>query len=104
LTRPCVRDGDIVGRLGGDELLVLCRQIKSEDEVLKIAERIKRCLSEPVSLTLGSISLRASTGVCSSRDGIKADALVALADAAMYESKRQGTGNPVLYWEVPDRV
>ena len=83
---------------------MLCRQIKSQDEVLKVAERIKCCLSEPVSLTVGSISLRASTGVCSSGDGITADALVALADGAMYESKRQGTGNPVLYWEVPRRV
>ena len=92
----CVRAGDIVGRLGGDEFLVLCRQLGNAEQGLEVAGRIQRSLSEPFPLTSGTVRARASIGACYSAGSATADALVDQADAAMYESKRQGGGAPVL--------
>ncbi len=92
----CVRAGDIVGRLGGDEFLVVCRTVTEEAEVVRIAERIELALSAPVQLVGATVSARASIGVSWAQPGMSADALVASADAAMYVSKREGAGRPVV--------
>jgi diguanylate cyclase (GGDEF)-like protein len=95
-----VRQADVVGRLGGDEFLVVCRRVESAAQALEIAQRIADALGA-LEIELGSerVTPRASIGVvwapASARVG--ADALVARADAAMYESKRQRQGRPVLF-------
>jgi diguanylate cyclase (GGDEF)-like protein/PAS domain S-box-containing protein len=92
-----VRDGDMVGRIGGDEFLVVCPEIGGAEEAMKLAWR----LAEAQHLDLGSaedgLQVQVSMGVAwSSGEGVDADALVAQADKAMYASKRQGTGRPQL--------
>jgi diguanylate cyclase (GGDEF)-like protein/PAS domain S-box-containing protein len=94
-----VRGFDVVGRLGGDEFLVVCSRVENSDEALRIAERIADALGA-TDVQLGDTVLTpsASIGVAwSNRAGMDADALVALADLAMYESKRQRQGRPVLF-------
>jgi hypothetical protein len=65
--------------------------------VLSIAERVREELHQQVELTAGTVSLGASIGCACAEPRISSDRLVAWADAAMYESKRDGRGRPVLY-------
>jgi diguanylate cyclase (GGDEF)-like protein/PAS domain S-box-containing protein len=100
-----MRSDDIVGRIGGDEFLIVCPHIDGSDDALVVARRITESLNGEIALAAGTIDLRASIGVACSTRGMTADALVAHADNAMYRSKRQGQGLPVLYastWEDVD--
>jgi diguanylate cyclase (GGDEF)-like protein/PAS domain S-box-containing protein len=93
------RELGVVGRLGGDEFLVVCGGVESEVEALQIGHRIKHALGRSaVSLDAEDLVPAASIGVAWTRDcGLNADALVARADEAMYVSKRQRLGRPVLW-------
>ncbi|HTV10945.1 MAG TPA: sensor domain-containing diguanylate cyclase [Acidimicrobiales bacterium] len=93
----CVRRDDVAGRLGGDEFLLLCLGLSGPAELLAVAERARERLEEPVDLEGEVVSVRASIGACYPEDEVTADELVARADAAMYESKRQGNGLPVIF-------
>ncbi len=46
--RQYVRAGDIVGRTGGDEILILLPGMYSVDEATRIAEGIRRHVAEPI--------------------------------------------------------
>ncbi|MCW3020210.1 MAG: domain S-box-containing protein/diguanylate cyclase protein [Solirubrobacterales bacterium] len=95
--RATVRGGDMVGRIGGDEFLVMCPQAGGSDGAMRLAERLAQALREPVALVAGSVWPQVSIGVAWSQGhGTEADAIVAQADAAMYQSKRQGAGRPQL--------
>jgi diguanylate cyclase (GGDEF)-like protein/PAS domain S-box-containing protein len=96
------RSGDHVGRLGGDEFLVLLRDIPAPHTAMRTAERISRSLASNFEIASGTVRLRASLGVACARpeeaaaQRIDAEALVARADAAMYSSKAAAQGTPVL--------
>ncbi len=90
--RTAVRNVDQVGRLGGDEFLVLCPGVESEARALEIAQRLACVLDTTVDLEPGIVELKASVGVAWTAEAIGGDALVAQADDAMYTSKQQGSG------------
>jgi diguanylate cyclase (GGDEF)-like protein/PAS domain S-box-containing protein len=93
-----VRAGDALGRVGGDEFLVVCPGLAGADPATRVAERLARALNQPVRLAGATLELQASLGVAyAGRRSVNADALVRRADAAMYASKRDGHGRPVLY-------
>ena len=93
-----VRTGDVLGRTGGDEFLVVCPGVSGAEPALRVAERIARAVNQPVRLAAITLELQASIGVAlAGRRHIGADALVRHADVAMYRSKRDGNGRPVVY-------
>jgi diguanylate cyclase (GGDEF)-like protein len=97
--RATVRGEDLVGRVGGDEFLVMCPQVGGADAAMRLAERLAQALREPAALAAGSVWPQVSIGVAwSEGEAVAADALVAEADAAMYQSKRQGEGQPEPAW------
>jgi diguanylate cyclase (GGDEF)-like protein/PAS domain S-box-containing protein len=97
-----VRGEDIVGRIGGDEFLVLCPGMSSPAEAMRTASRLAESLHDPIHLDEKSALSRASIGVAWSRSpDTTVRKLVSEADAAMYASKRVGSGKPVLFAE-PD--
>jgi diguanylate cyclase (GGDEF)-like protein len=95
--KAVVRSRDIVGRIGGDEFLVMLPDVEDVEQAMKLAQRLAAALSLDVSLGDAIVANRASIGIaCSSASRGDAESLVALADRAMYESKRQGAGQPSL--------
>lgn len=96
--RRSLRERDAVGRMGGDEFLIVCPDVPSAAEAMCLAERTAAVQREQV--RLGSVSVRpcVSIGVAWSRGrGLDREALIAQADEAMYESKREGAGKPKLF-------
>jgi len=93
-----VREDDLVGRMGGDEFLVVCPGVSTAAEAVRTAIRIAESLSHKIRLKTITTSSQVSIGVAwSSGTDTDADTLVAQADAAMRESKRRGAGRPVLF-------
>ncbi len=88
-----VRDSDAVGRQGGDEFLVLLPEVSKIADVSSIAEKIVCDISAPAIVLGHALKLSISVGVAVyPDDGSEAEALIALADTAMYRSKRRGGG------------
>jgi diguanylate cyclase (GGDEF)-like protein/PAS domain S-box-containing protein len=96
--RVASRDGDDIGRLGGDEFLVLLRDIPTTDVALRAAQRMCEAIGgNNFELSSGTTTLRLSAGVAiADSHADTCDELVQRADAAMYRSKDQGQGTPVL--------
>ncbi|WP_420452861.1 diguanylate cyclase [Ilumatobacter sp.] len=97
LLRATVRDGDRVGRVGGDEFLVACPGIARLDRAHDLAARIDAALDAEVDLGAphGPISVGASVGVGHSAVVVEAAELVARADHEMYrvkDERRPGAG------------
>jgi diguanylate cyclase (GGDEF)-like protein/PAS domain S-box-containing protein len=91
------RDSDVVGRLGGDEFLVVLRDIPGAEMAMRAADRICETLCGDFKLSGAVVELHASVGVaCSNGQPITSHELVKLADGAMYQSKHDGKCLPVL--------
>jgi diguanylate cyclase (GGDEF)-like protein len=89
--RASIRTTDIVGRYGGDEILVLMPETSLED-ALTVAERIlRRVAALPLVVEEKTIPLTASLGVAAyPQHGRDKDTLVSAADRALYQAKVQG--------------
>lgn len=86
----CVRDSDTVGRLGGDEFLVLLPDTDREG-ARSVAQKILEAVARPFDLAAGRVSVSASVGGSFLPESAgDADGLVQSADRALYESKRLG--------------
>lgn len=85
-----VRGCDIVARVGGDEFVALLEDIKSDQDIVPIVERIIQSLREVFYLQGHEISISASVGISVyPRDG-NIERLMVCADAAMYRAKSDG--------------
>ena len=93
-----VRAGDALGRVGGDEFMVVCRGVSSLAVAREVAERVAGALCRSARLGSADVEVRASIGVAhAGRGRVSADTLVHRADTAMYASKRRGDGRPAAY-------
>lgn len=88
--RNQLRGGDLIGRYGGDEFLVVLPATPLAD-ALAVAERM-RVSVKGRPLTIDHLRLRASLsiGVAESMPGDTVESLVERADAALYASKQAG--------------
>jgi diguanylate cyclase (GGDEF)-like protein/PAS domain S-box-containing protein len=88
--RGFLRAEDLAARVGGDELLVVLRGVQCMENALTIAEKIRSAVQEPVLTPAGAVQVSLSIGVTLVAPGEGTDALIARADAAMYEAKQEG--------------
>lgn len=87
----CIRAMDTVGRVGGDEFVLLMPEIGREDEIVSTAERILAELRPPCIIGKNEISVSASMGISQyPSDGENETSLLKSADAAMYRAKEYG--------------
>jgi len=95
LIRNTLRPTDRIGRLGGEEFLVLLSDA-GLDETAAVMERIKRELAScPLADSAGAIRISFSCGVAERSAHEPLEPLVARADAALYEAKRAGKNRVV---------
>ncbi len=85
-----VRSGDVVSRIGGDELLIVLNGVRDIDDAVRIAGKLGDVVRQPVEVPGGVARVSASIGVTLIEQGESVDGIVARADAAMYSAKRQG--------------
>jgi diguanylate cyclase (GGDEF)-like protein/PAS domain S-box-containing protein len=90
----CLRKGDTVSRLGGDEFTILLGEINEAKDAAMVAEKIVREINEPFLLHQQNINIGVSIGIAlfpeHSQD---AEDLIKQADKAMYRAKENGRNN-----------
>jgi diguanylate cyclase (GGDEF)-like protein/PAS domain S-box-containing protein len=82
-----LRHDDRVGRVGGDEFLVVCPHVASVASAAELAQRIRDALHTTVTIGNVIVQLRASVGLAWTDRATSADALIATADDEMYRTK-----------------
>ncbi len=88
----CVRATDTVARLGGDEFVVLLEEL-GESDARRVGERILQAISQPYRLAQATARVGASIGIAlHPRHGASLEALLKVADTAMYRIKHAGKG------------
>jgi diguanylate cyclase (GGDEF)-like protein len=82
------RPADRVARVGGDEFVVILRDLDRDETVEAVASRIEDAVSAPYQVGPDTIRVGASVGVAHGTPGEDVSAMMARADRAMYEVKR----------------
>ncbi len=89
-----LREGDHVGRLGGDEFLVIAEPIQSSKEAIELGRRILNALAGPIEIGESTVSVGACIGIALANDDrLTPDELLRDADLAVYKAKEIGPGN-----------
>ncbi|MCB1831080.1 MAG: EAL domain-containing protein [Chromatiaceae bacterium] len=87
----CLRDGDTLARVGGDEFNLLVPGINGRDDAAMVARKIMERLKEPVVLDGYEVFVSFSIGIAIfPEDGQTIDVLVKNSDMAMYHTKTHG--------------
>jgi len=91
--QDCVREGDTVSRIGGDEFVLLLREI-DKPAVAVVSDKLLKSLATPFNLNGQEISTFASIGIALyPQHAGDSDTLMKNADAAMYNAKENGRNN-----------
>jgi diguanylate cyclase (GGDEF)-like protein len=94
-----VRDTDSLGRLGGDEFIVIAEDDSVQEGLERAAERIQQALEEPFVLSAASatsLTVTASIGIAAAPRS-RAEELLRDADIAMTQAKWDGGGRSIVF-------
>ena len=94
--RAAVRPGDMVGRFGGDEFVILCPGL-GRSTAAAVTDRIRTALREPFVIHGRKIYLNVSVGIAVAGPGDTPESLLGGADAAMYQAKAAGGDRAAVY-------
>jgi diguanylate cyclase (GGDEF)-like protein/PAS domain S-box-containing protein len=102
----CVREGDTVARIGGDEFVLLLREVQSDgDKLSHLIERVLAAVRKPCLLGGREFTMGCSIGISlHPDDGLDTDTLLKHADIAMYQAKEGGRNNYQFFTEEFNRV
>jgi diguanylate cyclase (GGDEF)-like protein len=89
--RGVVRASDSVGRLGGDEFMIVIQGVERSEAVLAQADRLLEEIRRPIELAGTVVSIGASIGVAFAAPGDSPSDVLARADLAVYQAKQDGT-------------
>ncbi|HKU72186.1 MAG TPA: EAL domain-containing protein [Burkholderiales bacterium] len=89
--RSTLREGDVIGRMGGDEFVVLIEEFTEPVQVAEVAKKVLETVVRPFVLQGREFEVTASLGISIfPDDGQEAQTLLKNADIAMYLVKQQG--------------
>ncbi|MFN3532794.1 MAG: EAL domain-containing protein [Candidatus Brocadia sp.] len=98
--RGCVREGDTVSRLGGDEFTFIIPDIAQPQDVVPIAQKILNAMSPSFQVEGHEVHVTPSIGIAMyPADANDADGLIKKADTAMYYAKEHGKNTFQFYME-----
>ena len=101
----CIRGSDTIGRVGGDEFVIVLEDACLPSDAVGVCHRIEKALAMPFELNGHRVRTAASVGVALyPRDGTDASTLLRNADVAMYKAKRTGSNRFQFFSESDDRV
>ncbi|MCD7907270.1 MAG: EAL domain-containing protein, partial [Clostridium sp.] len=95
LLRGHTRESDILSRYGGDEFVVVMRQMKSDEDALRKGEEICRAIREIEAE--GRRNAACTAGIVRWHEAGTAQELIARADQALYRAKRDNKGGCSLW-------
>lgn len=102
--RATVRTPDLVVRMGGDEFVVILRDVTGTETVSDTAARITQALGAPMVVDGRTLVTTVSIGVSLyPRDGTDVGELLRHSDTAMYQAKDKGRNNFQLFSPAMDR-
>lgn len=91
--KKCLRNRDVVARIGGDEFALMIRQTRDAAEAQGVARRLLAAASSPFDVDGQALHIGASIGIVFDISGyVDPDTVIRDADLAMYESKASGKG------------
>lgn len=91
--RHCVRESDLVARIGGDEFVVVQMEALQPDAGTELSERLIRAIQAPFSIQSHPILIGTSIGIATAPASLaEADSLLRDADIALYVAKAEGRG------------
>jgi diguanylate cyclase (GGDEF)-like protein len=89
--QACVRESDTVARMGGDEFTIILCDVHTPNGQDNVAKKIIEAMASPFMINGKNCSVSASIGIALYPDnGVNADQLLKIADAAMYLAKNSG--------------
>ncbi len=92
--KQCVRESDIVARIGGDEFIIVLSDVHDGFKVSVVAEKILLQIAKPYLIDRMELETSPSIGVSVyPEDGDDVETLLKNADVAMYQAKEMGRNN-----------
>lgn len=89
--KRCIRKGDTLARIGGDEFVVLMPELRDRSSAAVVSQKFLKVLTAPFTLEGTKLHISASIGIAVfPEDGDKIDDLIRHADMAMYKVKAEG--------------
>ncbi len=87
----CIRDTDTVSRQGGDEFVILLRDLADGQAAVPVLDKLMEHMQRPFALDGNELTTSVSVGVAVyPEDGRTFDTLMKKADMAMYQAKENG--------------
>lgn len=103
--KSTLRESDTLGRLGGDEFLILLENTHSQKHVNELHNRILSKLTEPFFIKNNPYVISCSIGISSfPQDGTTPEELIRKADMAMYQAKKLGKNRSHYFDESLERL
>src|SRR6185312_10839054 len=92
--RECMRDSDTISRQGGDEFLLILRDVADAPAVARIAEKLQEAVAKSMRIGEYELHITPSIGISMFPDDADdIDELIRNADAALYHAKEKGRFN-----------
>lgn len=103
--RDCLRGEDTVARFGGDEFIIIARDLKFAEDAAQVADRVLSALQSPIEFDGWKLHHSASMGISVYPDDADtADELIQQADAAMYRAKSEELGYQFFHKELTEQA